>query len=117
MINWVFPILNLKLDELNKNSGIQTQTHWFSVSSHNHYTERANCEWETQKSFQSRLTDCSWIHLILLIKLIQYEMGNLYILFTQNLFFFFKSTLSEFLFAIFAFLHACEQLVLCHQLR
>ena len=35
-----------------KNPVLELTTYWFSVKSHNLYTNWADCEWETQKSFQ-----------------------------------------------------------------
>ena len=67
-------------------------TYWFSVRSHNHYTKEPTVS--GPKSFQSVcllkdfntqepitvsiLTDSSWIHLILLIKLIQCKIGKIW---------------------------------------
>ena len=54
-------------------------TYWFSVRSHNHYTKGSTVSGSHKKAFtnlQSCLTDSSWIHLILLITLIQFTIGK-----------------------------------------
>ena len=53
--NFVFKIRLIRLDVSFKKLKIwvfELTTCWFSVRSHNHYTNWANCDWETQKSFQ-----------------------------------------------------------------
>ena len=84
-INWVFPILNLKLKISTLGLSFQKQKFLYSSSQPTGSRSwaihrRHNCEWETQKktfsSLQSYWTDSSWIHSILLIKLIQYKIGK-----------------------------------------
>ena len=54
-------------------------TNWFSFRNHNHYTKEPTVGGRHRKAVSNLhlcLTDSSWIHLILLIKLIPYKIGK-----------------------------------------
>ena len=72
--------------------------YWFSVRSHNHYTKQPTVSASHRKAFsklQSCLTDSSWIHPILLIKLIQYKIGKTWLSTMLNLYSCLKSNKSK----------------------
>ena len=62
--------------------------YWFPVRNHNHYTKEPTV-------YQSFLTDFSWIHLILLIKLIQYEIGETRLFYKRFLYRGFRGATTE----------------------
>ena len=64
-----------------------SRAHWFSVRCHNHYVKESTVSGRHRKalnSFQLCFTDSSWIHLILLIKLIQYNTRKTWLITSSN---------------------------------
>ena len=72
--NWTKPFF-----PKTKNFLFELTSDWFSVRSHNYYTKEPIVSWRhrnTSSNLKSCLTDFSWIHLILQIKLIQYKIAK-----------------------------------------